>query len=117
MPVAYFNDLGMRNILLNQFEPIEFRIDKGELIENYVFLQLRNKCVTDEIRFWRTADGNEVDFVVSTQFEKGFALECKFEERNFNLKKYSKFTDGYPNFPLSVKSYKYTKNSNSLFSI
>ncbi len=117
MPVAYFNDLGMRNILLNQFEPIEFRIDKGELIENYVFLQLRNKYATDEIRFWRTADGNEVDFVVSTQFEKGFALECKFEERNFNIKKYSKFTEGYPNFPLSVKSYKYTKNSNSLFSI
>lgn len=117
MPVAYFNDLGMRNILLNQFEPIEFRIDKGELIENYVFLQLRNKYATDEIHFWRTADGNEVDFVVSTQFEKGFALECKFEERNFNLKKYSKFTDAYPNFPLSVKSYKHTKNSNSLFSI
>jgi hypothetical protein len=55
--------------------------------------------------------------VVSTQFEKGFALECKFEERNFNLKKYSKFTEAYPNFPLSIKSYKYTKNSNSLFSV
>ena len=117
MPIAYFNDLGMRNILLNQFQTVEFRIDKGELIENFVFLQLRNKYTPEEIRFWRTADGNEVDFVVSTEFEKGFAIECKFDENNFSPKKYSKFSDEYPNFPLSVKSYNYTKNSTSLFSI
>lgn len=117
MPVAYFNDLGMRNILLNQFQSVDFRIDKGELIENFVFLQLRNKYIPEEIRFWRTADGNEVDFVVSTEFEKGFAIECKFDERNFNQKKYSKFTNEYINFPLSVKSYRYSKNSTSLFTI
>lgn len=117
MPIAYFNDLGMRNILLNQFQTVDFRIDKGELIENFVFLQLRNKYIPEEIRFWRTADGNEVDFVVSTEFEKGFAIECKFDERNFNRKKYSKFTNEYSNFPLSVKSYRYTKNSTSIFSI
>lgn len=117
MPVAYFNDLGMRNILLNQFQSIEFRIDKGELMENFVFTQLRNKYPTDEIRFWRTADGNEVDFVVSTQFEKGFAIECKFDEKNFNEKKYTKFTNEYTNFPLSVIAYKSKNNSTSLFSL
>ncbi|MCD6354961.1 MAG: ATP-binding protein [Prolixibacteraceae bacterium] len=117
MPVVYFNDLGMRNILLNHFQPVEFRIDKGELIENFMFLQLRNKYAIEEIRFWRTTDGNEVDFVVSTEFEKGFAIECKFDENLFNQKKYSKFTNEYPNFPLTVKSYHHSKNSTSLFSI
>ncbi len=117
MPKIYFNDLGMRNILLGQFQDIGFRIDKGELIENYVFLQLRNRCNADDIKFWRTTDGNEVDFVVSTNFDKGFAIECKFNEKTFNPKKYSKFTNEYLNFPLRVKSYVNSSNSTSLFSI
>ena len=117
MPIAYFNDLGMRNILLNQFQPVEFRIDKGELIENFVFTQLRNKYTPDEIRFWRTADGNEVDFVISTEFNRGFAIECKFDENNFKKKKYTKFTNEYSDFPLVVKAYKSQNNSSSLFSV
>lgn len=117
MPKIYFNDLGMRNTLLGQFQNIDIRIDKGELIENFVFLQLRNRYNSDEIKFWRTTDGNEVDFVVSTNFDKGFAIECKFNEKTFNLKKHSKFTNEYPNFPLKVKSYINSKNSTSLLSI
>lgn len=117
MPKIYFNDLGMRNILLSQFQSIDFRIDKGELIENFVFIQLRNKYNSDEIRFWRTTDGNEIDFVVSTNVEEGLSIECKFNEKSFNQKKYSKFTNEYPNFPLQVKSYINLKNSTSLFSI
>lgn len=117
MPKVYFNDLGMRNVLLNQFQPVEFRIDKGELVENFIFLQLRNKYSSDEIRYWRTADGNEVDFVVSTEFDKGFAIESKFDEKAYFPKKYTKFSNEYPDFPLTVKSYRSTKNSTSLFSV
>ncbi len=117
MPKVYFNDLGMRNILLSQFQNIDFRIDKGELIENFVFIQLRSKYNSDEIRFWRTTDGNEVDFIVSTNYDKGFSIECKFNEKSFNQKRYSKFTNEYPNFPLQVKSYVNLKNNTSLFSI
>ena len=117
MPKIYFNDLGMRNILLRQFQSIDFRIDKGELIENFVFIQLRNKYNSDEIRFWRTTDGNEIDFVVSTNIDGGLSIECKFNEKSFSQKKYSKFTNEYPNFPLQVKSYINFKNSTSLFSI
>ncbi|MDP3643700.1 MAG: ATP-binding protein [Bacteroidota bacterium] len=105
MPKVYFNDLGMRNILLKQFSDVESRFDKGELLENYVFIRLRDTYSTDDIQYWRTADGNEVDFVVSTEFQKGFAIECKFDEKAFSRSKYKKFEDSYPNFPLSVKSY------------
>jgi predicted AAA+ superfamily ATPase len=117
MPKVYFNDLGMRNILLNIFNPVDSRLDKGELFENFIFLQLRNNYNADEIRFWRTADGNEVDFVVLTEFEKGFAIECKFDERSFNASRFSKFSNEYLAFPLRVKSYLYSKNSASPFSV
>lgn len=117
MPNVYFNDLGMRNILLNLFHPVDLRLDKGELIENFVFLQLRNKYQEEEIRFWRTVDGNEVDFVISTEFGRGFSIECKFDEKSFNPRKYNKFTGQYPDFPIQLKSYISSKNSNSLFSV
>lgn len=117
MPKIYFNDLGMRNVLLNQFPEIETRIDKGELIENYLFTRLRDTCPIDDIRFWRTADGNEVDFVVNTEYQKGFAIECKFDEKAFSKSKYKKFEEAYPNFPLLVKSYYSGNNETSLFSV
>ena len=114
MPKVYFNDLGMRNILLNQFTDIDNRMDRGELIENYVYIRLRDTYPTDDIRFWRTADGNEVDFVIGTEFQKGFAIECKFDEKSFSRSKYKKFEETYPNFPLQVKSYITTSTGSSL---
>jgi hypothetical protein len=114
MPKVYFNDLGMRNTLLKQFVEVETRMDKGELIENYVFLRLRDTYPIEDIQYWRTADGNEIDFVVSTEFQKGFALECKFDENAFFRSKYRKFEAAYPNFPLSVKSYKSIDNIDSI---
>jgi predicted AAA+ superfamily ATPase len=117
MPKVYFNDLGMRNVLLNQFPEIETRMDKGELIENYVFTRLRDTYPIEDIRFWRTADGNEVDFVVNTEYQKGFAIECKFDEKAFSKSKYKKFEEAYPNFPLFIKSYFSGNNESSLFSV
>jgi len=105
MPKVYFNDLGMRNMLLKQFSEVENRLDKGELIENYLFIRLRDIYSTDDIQYWRTSDGNEVDFVVSTAFQQGFALECKFDEKSFSKSKYKKFEAVYPNYPLSIKAY------------
>jgi len=116
MPKVYFNDLGMRNILLNQFSNPDLRLDRGELIENYIFLRLRETYPIDQIKYWRTADGNELDFVVSTEFGKGFAIESKFDEKSFSISKYRKFTETYPEYPLSVKCYESINLSNSLLS-
>lgn len=105
MPKVYFNDLGMRNMILKQFADVEERLDKGELVENFVFIRLRDTYPIDDIQYWRTADGNEVDFVVSTAFQQGFAIECKFDEKSFSRSKYKKFEQAYPTFPLSAKTY------------
>ena len=34
MPKVYINDLGLRNVLVNHFSPIEQRADKGVVLEN-----------------------------------------------------------------------------------
>lgn len=117
MPKVYFNDLGLRNILHNYFELPKNRIDKGQVIENYLFIRLRQLYGEDALNFWRTADGNEVDFMVSTQYDIGFAIESKFSETEFLMSKYRKFTDAYPNYPLKVVSYNTVNQENNLLKI
>ncbi len=105
MPKVYFNDLGLRNVLINYFTPIQARVDKGELFENLIYRKLADKENKDQIKFWRTADGNEVDFVIEQSLLKGYAIECKFNPKQASLKRYSKFTDNYPQIPLTFWSW------------
>ncbi len=100
MPKVYINDLGLRNVLINYFSPLEQRADKGMVLENVSFRLLSERFDQDQIKYWRTADGNEVDFVVETSYLKGFAVEVKFNEQEIKPSKYNKFTLNYPNFPL-----------------
>ncbi|MDZ7261601.1 MAG: DUF4143 domain-containing protein, partial [candidate division KSB1 bacterium] len=61
----FFLDTGMRNVAVNNFDPLEARVDKGRLIENYVFSNLyKNAPLLETIHFWRTKAGNEVDFIL-----------------------------------------------------
>src|SRR5690606_7024362 len=48
MPKAYLMDTGLRNCLINNFEPPEHRPDKGDLWENMVFRILTDHYGTDE---------------------------------------------------------------------
>jgi uncharacterized protein len=61
----YFYDLGIRNVLLKDFRPISAREDKGCLIETAVCQRLVQQCrVNEAVHFWRTRNGEEVDFVL-----------------------------------------------------
>lgn len=40
MPKIYFNDFGLRNVFLNNFDKIEHRDDKGEILENMIYKKL-----------------------------------------------------------------------------
>lgn len=100
MPKVYFNDLGMRNALLNRFEHIPNRADKGQLLENYFFLRLNELYPDDQLFFWRTTDGLEVDFIVRETPEAGQAFEVKWSESNVNESKYGVFVKANPAFPL-----------------
>lgn len=96
MPKVYFMDTGLRNSLLNNFQPIAQRLDRGELWENAIFRALADKYEPEEIRFWRTADGKEVDFVLS-EINPPIALEAKYDEQLIKPVKSKLFQDTYLN--------------------
>jgi predicted AAA+ superfamily ATPase len=65
---VYFNDLGIRNALINDFRPVEVRSDNGALFENYVINELRKENAYNGVfanfYFWRSTDHREIDLVV-----------------------------------------------------
>jgi len=62
----YFFDLGIRNLLVEDFSFIEKREDKGLLYESYVFNYLSSKLLPNmSLGFWRTKQKDEIDFVLS----------------------------------------------------
>lgn len=71
-PKIYFLDNGLRNYLLENFQPFRERIDKGALLENFIFQELFSltKDKFWNLRFWRTKQGAEVDFII----EQGLKL-------------------------------------------
>jgi len=83
-PKSYFLDTGLRNSLINDFRAIDSRQDKGNLVESFVFQQLYFRRKLDnnfryEIKYWRTKQGAEVDFVIEFQNEL-IPIEVKYQE-------------------------------------
>jgi len=109
MPKVFFGDLGLRNVLLNNFTDLAYRSDNGALLENYTFLRLKEKYNTSSIYFWRTADMNEVDFVVENK-----AYEVKFSIDSLRLAKYKKFIKTYPDIALRFVSFNYSGDDNTV---
>jgi len=101
MSKVYFNDIGLRNAILGRFDRPFFRMDKGEVLENFIYNQLRIKHDQHDVKYWRTSSGNEVDFIIEESYNQGYALEVKWECDNFKLSKYKKFIQTYPNYPLT----------------
>ena len=62
------------------------------------FRVLADRYGWDDIRYWRTADGNEVDFALP-EIEKPHAIETKYDKALIKPSKYKKFTETYPNIP------------------
>lgn len=103
MPKVYFNDLGLRNAFLNRFSDIHSRQDKGELLENYVFNHFNENNPYAQIRFWRTTAKQEVDFIVTEEFQH--AWEVKWSGNLYKPNKYKIFNTTYPNIPLQCISF------------
>ena len=76
MQKVYCFDFGVRNAVLNNFIEIDLRNDCGRLFENFVYLILKEKY--QEINFWRTIKGSEVDFIY--QKEGLNIIEAKYKK-------------------------------------
>ena len=64
------------------------------IIEAVYRPRLIDKYGGDDIYYWRTADGNEVDFVLP-EIETPFAVEAKYDEATIKSSKYNKFTEEF----------------------
>jgi len=66
----YFTDIGIRNSLLNNFGDFKQRPDKGQLLENAVYVGIRRTLdyqnVKYELGFFRSLYGKEIDIVRKT---------------------------------------------------
>ena len=80
----YFYDNGLRNAVINQFNPVNLRNDTGQLWENW-FISERLKYLNNTEKhvsrfFWRTLAQQEVDYIEDTNGQIT-AFECKWNPK------------------------------------
>jgi len=89
-PRYYFYDIGVRNALINNFNPISMRDDIGMLWENYIIgerfkkQEYLNKQANNY--FWRTYDRKEIDLIEECG-GKLHAYEIKWSEKKTKFPK------------------------------
>ncbi len=98
----YFYDNGIRNALINNFNGMQQRDDKGMLWENYLVMERLKKQEYHELwshnYFWRTYDQKELDWVEERE-GKLFGYEFKWGETLVKPPKL--WTETYPDASFS----------------
>lgn len=96
---VYFFDLGVRNYILNRFQPLEVRNDFGFLFENYFVMEMIKKFYYEsfylpKLYFWRIYKKQfEIDFIYEKdQILKAF--ECKWSDKEVSFNEYLKSYPG-----------------------
>lgn len=91
----YFYDLGLRNALIENFSPMETRLDFGTVFENFIISEI--KKINDygkydyKMNFWRTKQGSEIDLVL-TKNDELIGVEIKTGREKVN----QAFANRYP---------------------
>jgi predicted AAA+ superfamily ATPase len=86
----YFWDVGIRNALINNFNPLNQRNDTGMLWENFMYMERLKtkhyKRIFSNDYFWRTYDQQEID-LIEERSGKLFAYEFKYSPKNIKAPK------------------------------
>jgi uncharacterized protein len=102
-PRYYFWDNGIRNVIINNFSPLEQRDDAGKLWENYCVAERVKKQVYrqtfSDFYFWRTYDQQEIDLIEITD-GKMSAFEFKWGVKKVRIPK--AFQDHYSDADFQV---------------
>jgi hypothetical protein len=84
----YFYDNGIRNILINNTNPLEFRNDIGVLWESFLMSERikynHYNSVYSNLYFWRTHQQKEIDYIEERN-GKFYAFEFKWNNRKKTL--------------------------------
>lgn len=77
----YFYDLGIRNILIQDFRNLDLRQDKGGVFENFIISELekerKNQGAKLNSYFYREYGGKEIDLVLENFQKQYTAIEIK----------------------------------------
>jgi len=77
----YFYDLGLRNILVQDFRDLSLRPDQGGIFENFVISELVKNCKLNNSKlnlyFYREYGGKEVDLVIEDYYKCYQTVEIK----------------------------------------
>ncbi|GHT16082.1 ATPase [Bacteroidia bacterium] len=94
----YFYDNGIRNALINNFQPLALRNDVGALWENFLISERKKhneyNSFYAKTYFWRTHTMQEIDYIEERE-GKLFAYEFKYNEHR-RAKLPISFADAYP---------------------
>jgi len=95
----YFTDLGLRNAIIRNFNPLKLRADGGALFENFGILErikfLSNMKKHASFYFWRTYDQKEID-LIEEKDGKLNAFKFKFGDGKIPTATKSEFLKTYP---------------------
>lgn len=99
----YLYDLGIRNVILNDFSLLDERNDKGAIVESYIFLSLIKQLQPNmELKFWRTRQGVEIDFILLYN-RNPIPIEVKYSLKKPEIPHNIKFfIDKYPNTKIAI---------------
>lgn len=85
MDKIYFYDLGIRNVLIDNFQPLDLRTDVGALWENFLVIERRKQnAYTGQFAnsyFWRTYTGAELDYIEEANGQLA-GFEFKFSRKS-----------------------------------
>ncbi|HQV30024.1 MAG TPA: ATP-binding protein [Thermoflexales bacterium] len=97
LPKFYFWDVGVRNALVNNFDPLQRRADVGALWENYVIAERRKllsyRKTAVNFHFWRTHTGAELDLI---EHRGGEPHGYEFKWGKGTMRPATTFLDSYP---------------------
>jgi len=100
----YFYDNGVRNALIENYNDLKLRNDKGQLWENFLFIErlkyLENSGQRANHYFWRTYDQKEIDLIEERQ-GKIYGYEFKWQGKIKSSTK-KEFMENYENSEIST---------------
>ena len=100
----YFYDNGVRNAVINNFNPLNMRNDIGALWENFLVMERLKARTYEKIYardyFWRTWERKEID-LIEDRSGKLHAYEFKWSPRK-TVKAPRQFTNAYPDASFTV---------------
>lgn len=100
----YFTDVGLRNAIIRNFNPLKLRADAGALFENFGILEriklLSNTKKHAHFYFWRTYDQKEID-LIEERDGRLHAFEFKFGRGNIPKATRGEFLKTYPQSDLT----------------